>query len=97
MTIKHINAATTIRIAGVTVGIEQIGNATLSAYPNPTNGLLTITGLTPGATIRIYNVVGSLAATYTASDEHITVDLSRLSSGIYYLNAGGRTLKVIRK
>ena len=77
--------------------IEQVGAAVFSAYPNPTDGMVTVTGLTPGATISIYSAFGALVATHTAYGEEATIDLSSLASGTYILNVNEKTLKVIRK
>ena len=97
VTVKHINAETIIRIAGVDpVGNERLGEHKFTAYPNPTNGPLTITGLTPGMVIRFYNIVGMQVSTLTAEAETITLDLSHLARGLYLLNADGRTIRVIR-
>ena len=87
----------------VTVTNDPVANAIvvddglLMAYPNPTDGIVTVTGLTPGATIRIYSTFGSLVATHKADSEKTTLDLAPLAAGMYFVNVDGRTLKVIRK
>ena len=89
-------ATCTVTVKTDDVGIEQVGNATLSAYPNPTDGMLTVTGLTPGTTVHLYNIVGTQVSTYTAEAETITIDLSPLAFGMYFLNIDGRTIKIIK-
>jgi len=68
-----------------------------TAYPNPTSGAVTVTGLTPGKTIRIYNVAGSLVGAYTAHEDAMTINLDNLSSGMYFLNFDGQTTRIVRK
>ena len=97
VTVKNINAATTtIVINGVTTGIEQVGNHKFTAYPSPTDGPLTITGLKPGTTVRLYNIVGTQVTTLTAEAETITIDISHLARGLYLLHADGKTVRVIK-
>ena len=76
------------------VSNENINTESLMAYPNPTNGKVTISGLTHGKIFHIYNQVGLLAATFVASEEKMTIDLSHLSSGIYFLKTETGTLKI---
>ena len=77
-------------------GNDNIGNASLSAYPNPTSGMITITGLTPDKVLKIYSAVGTLVGSYTAQGEEMTINLSHLSKGLYYINIEGKTIKVIK-
>ena len=96
VTIKHINAETTILISGIATGIEQVSDHKFTAYPSPTDGPLTITGLTPGTTVRLYSIVGTQVTTFTAEAATITIDLSHLARGLYLLNANERTIRVIK-
>ena len=86
-----------ITINSDNVGIEAINTAPLTVYPNPTYGQISVTGITPGATIRLYTALGSLVATYKADDEKMSLDLSPLAAGMYFINVDGQTLRVIRK
>ena len=95
--IRHINAETTIVISGVgTVANESIDNNAFTAYPSPTDGPLTITGLTPGTTLRIFSITGTQVTALTAEAETITIDISHLARGLYLLHADGRTIRVIK-
>ena len=96
VTIKHINAETTILISGIATGIEQVSDHKFTAYPSPTDGPLTITGLTPGTTVRLYSIVGTQVTTFTAEAATITIDLSHLARGLYLLNANERTIRIIK-
>ena len=78
------------------VSNDNIGNTSLTVYPNPTSDAVIVTGLTPGKTIRIYSVTGSLVGTYAAQEEVMTINLNNLSSGMYFLNFEGKTIRVIK-
>lgn len=63
--------------------------------PNPTNGELQICGLN-GANnpVRIYNIAGNVIETQCVVDR---LDISHLPAGMYFVQANGQTLKVIKK
>ena len=66
-----------------TLGIEEQGTVYLSAYPNPAQNLVTITGQTQG-TITLNNLKGQQLASINLEQTN-TVDLSAFESGIYFL------------
>ncbi|MDC0303719.1 T9SS type A sorting domain-containing protein, partial [Flavobacteriales bacterium] len=53
--------------------------------PNPTKGLVTLTGLTSSTRMAVYNSVGQMVAEYKLNEAKQTLDLSALSNGIYIL------------
>ena len=66
-----------------------------NVYPNPANNVLTIEleGKEP-ATLFIYNYIGELVYQNTI-DQKTQVDVSALSSGLYFLRINDRTKKVL--
>ncbi|MBT3750498.1 MAG: T9SS type A sorting domain-containing protein [Bacteroidetes bacterium] len=75
-------------------GIMASSNISFNLFPNPTSGIINITGLTETAEVRIYSVQGQLLK----SDNHIEniFDISDLPAGVYFLNlTSGKT--VIKK
>ena len=78
------------------VGIDEVGNAPVRVYPNPTRGIVTIEADNV-TSIEVFDMVGHLVATYKDTDK---IDFSVFSAGSYTLrirHAGGVTLKrVIR-
>jgi len=79
------------------VANEAISAETFIAYPNPTDGKVTINGLTAGGTVRVYNSFGILVNTYKATDSVLKIDISNLSKGMYMFNYEGQTVKVIKR
>nr|WP_321450732.1 T9SS type A sorting domain-containing protein [uncultured Carboxylicivirga sp.] len=55
-----------------------------TVYPNPTDGLITIQSDKAIVKAQVYNVAGSMLFTQQGNDIH-TLELSRLSNGIYIL------------
>ena len=76
------------------VGVEENGveapAATLNVYPNPANGSFTLT-LDTEADVNIFNAVGQLVKSYE-SVKSINVNLE---AGIYFVQSGNQTQKVV--
>lgn len=60
-------------------------NAFATLHPNPTTGLVTITGQDL-KTAEVFNTLGQQVATATGEGELFTVDISQLPAGIYFIN-----------
>ncbi len=78
----------------VTTSISSIinGQQTISVYPNPTTGQLTIklntlneTPLTP-STIKITTILGEVVLSETTSNQYLTLNVFNFSTGIYFIN-----------
>lgn len=65
---------------------------TINVYPNPAQGAFNVV-LTQESDVNIYNAVGQLVKTYNNVKE-VNVNLE---SGVYFVNAGTQTTKVIVK
>jgi len=73
---------------GKPVGVAESPNmSSWMIYPNPTTGLITITGLLQEATrITVYNVLGELVYDQLMTDpDNALIDLSNLPDGVYLL------------
>lgn len=77
----------------------QTDKPTLSVYPNPTSGKLTL--LLPGThdvtpfTIGVYNLTGTRIYSFSwDGDAETTIDLTGLPPGMYVLAVSGINLKV---
>ena len=83
-------------------GINTISKEeTISIYPNPTHETLNIAfGESPSInTVVLYNLIGKVVGTYPVSGNNMNIDLSEMSSGLYFLrfiNACGE-VTAIRK
>ncbi len=65
-------------------GVDAIKAATISVYPNPSEGVVTINGLTINDKIQIYDVLGKMVSESKASDISQTLDLSAQSKGLFF-------------
>lgn len=78
------------------VSIENADENPLRVYPNPTEGLLTIDGISEQG-ISIHDISGRKIMENRQSVSTITVDLSELEKGIYFIKNGARVIKVVKR
>ena len=79
------------------VGVPEVEhNNHISVYPNPAVDQLSIT-LNKNAEVTIYNITGQAVMTVEGHAGANTLDISSLSSGVYFISAGNDTQKFIVK
>lgn len=69
----------------VSAGCHTLVKTGISAYPNPTAGLLNIKTNMPGTSLILRNSVGQLLLRSHAKPVVTTIDLSHFPQGIYYI------------
>ncbi len=75
-----------VKLTG-TVGLnETLNNNTFSVYPNPATDLITVKGISPKTEIDITNMRGETVLRTVAKDNELTIDVSKLSAGMYFVN-----------
>jgi hypothetical protein len=57
-------------------------------YPNPAINTVTLTNLTIGNTIKIYNAIGAIVYTDIAANNECSINISTLNNGTYLLQIG---------
>jgi hypothetical protein len=87
----HINVAAVFKSTGT--GVETQCIASLRAYAK--DGVLYVTGLTPGATLYVYNILGTLIYQGVATGDVETQCIASLPGrGIYIVTAGSSVIKI---
>ena len=68
-------------------GIKENRNNEFAVFPNPTNGMITITSkaLTSVMNVAVYNVVGDMVHESKTTQTKTQLDLSYLSNGVYFV------------
>jgi hypothetical protein len=89
-------ATQTIRVNYPT-GIEEVTVNEIAVSPNPTQGIIKISGTKSNQIIHVVDITGSLKGTYPARDGETTIDLTGYNKGTYLVQYDGKTVKVIRK
>lgn len=80
------------------VAVEGVkaGQATVSVYPNPTSGNISLSGLSASEQVYVYNNLGQVQQVATQQNaQQVNLNLSNLSNGIYYIQAGQEKFKVV--
>jgi hypothetical protein len=69
------------------LGVEENGesNAFATIHPNPTTGMVTIMGENVKRA-EVTNMLGQHVATASGQGEQLTVDISRLPAGVYFVS-----------
>jgi hypothetical protein len=63
----------------------NIGSEQIEIYPNPTSGVLNISGIQTGNRIQLYNATGALILDRTASGNFEVLSLDKVSSGMFFI------------
>lgn len=72
-------------------------NSQMVLYPNPSNGIFTISGIEQNISISIYNAIGELVKSIQLTDSTTNLDLSEYSNGIYFIKIKNNNGEVIQK
>lgn len=85
----YIAAWFDIRVREVTIstGINNIPMSPkeISIYPSPTNGIFTVSRVTTGQIIEIYNYLGEKITTTALNNSTMQFDISDKANGIYFI------------
>lgn len=80
---------------------SEFHDVTISVYPNPTSGIVTIEGKSNLKSIQLFDVQGRLLQTKLQNDVSASIDISDKSNGIYFLKitseTGIKVEKIIKK
>ena len=90
---------------GINEDGPSTGSGTFTVYPNPTDGVLTVSVRLPqcdspttGQTAyRITNQMGQTLLTGNISAETQQIDISKLTKGMYFISVGRQTVKFVVK
>ena len=94
---RAINSAEVCALFNET-GIEEINanESSIIFYPNPAGNYLTIESKQK-ASIEILNIEGQIIKRINANDKAITIDISSLASGMYFIKAKMESGLVVKK
>ncbi len=75
-------------LTNVTTGINKLAvdNGQLTVYPNPSNGIFTLEGITQGSTVQLYDVTGKLIETkINLESNFMQFNMSNFADGMFLL------------
>lgn len=82
---------------GVAIGVPEMNHSThMDLFPNPATSQLQVV-LSQNADIVIYNMMGQKVMSVKGNAGANTINISELNAGVYFVNAGNDTQKLIVK
>ena len=78
-------------------GIEDVDNASISLYPNPASSTVTLTGIAGMATVTVVDMNGRVSGEWTVNDGTLTIDVTSMAQGAYFVRIVGEQVNAIRK
>lgn len=78
------------------VGIDDVNASNIALYPNPASSLVTLSGIEGQALVTVVDMNGREVLHCSAS-QSITIDISTLTSGAYFVRIVGEQVNAIRK
>ena len=78
------------------VGIDPVDVERLGVYPNPATTSLHLTGCQTGS-VTLFDATGRSVRTYTLRGSEATLSLEGIPAGVYFLQAQGTVLKVVKR
>ncbi len=80
-------------------GIKQIteGTTSITVYPNPTTGNITIHASTAIGMVSVYNSLGELVYQQKTNDTDVQIDLSQHAAGVYMIQAQNGLTRIIKQ
>ena len=92
--------ATYIATFAANVGIDDVEGTTLALTPNPATDMVTVSGVKAGSNVTLLDVTGHAVFTQAikqSDNQAITIDVSMLPSGVYFVRVSNGAVTVVRK
>ena len=86
-TITGCDSIVTLHLT-ITAGIDELNNAVVSVYPNPTNNFVYVETATKTGSqclIEVHDVYGRIINSEEITNNKTRIDLSEIASGVYFL------------
>lgn len=95
------NTATNTIVVDACLSLEDNVISTISVYPNPTNGILTVSNISKETSFTIFTASGQVVLKGIVSNTVDTIDLSKVENGIYILqlnqSEANQTVRIVKK
>jgi len=72
----------------ISTGVKNPQNSMIEMFPNPSTGILNVTGLKVGQTIKVMNSAGMVIETINVANTFEVISLDRHAAGIYLIIVG---------
>jgi hypothetical protein len=89
------NASKRIYQLNAVTGVNNIKNASIKIYPNPTNDFIYFEGLKEDNIVNIYDVQGKIVVTKLINEKG-SIDLSGLNKGVYVVKVANSVQRIVK-
>lgn len=72
-------------------------DGSVTVWPTVISSTVNIAGVPEGAIVNVYGADGSAAASASATDGTLTIDLSDIPQGVYIVSVGSQSVKILKK
>jgi len=79
------------------VNTVSAGSAAIRVYPNPTKTSITVKSESELGLITLYNLLGEMVYNEKTDKNESQLDMSSLSSGIYFLRCNNSFAKIVKE
>ena len=79
------------------VGIDDVEASSLSVAPNPATVFVEVGGLKAGSSVSLVDINGKVCYRGTAENGKLTLDVSGLAAGVYFVHVSDGTETAVRK
>ncbi len=93
-----VNNDTSSIVVDPCTGVQSgVLNQELGVFPNPTNSIVTLTGIEKESTIEVFNVLGEKVISTQSKNTSVNLDLSEFENGIYFVNVSSEKETVTKR
>ena len=80
-------------------GIDDVENYSLSLYPNPASSTVTVSldGFEGAVAVELVDISGRTVASYTSGESTLTINVSSLTQGAYFVRVTGDKATAVRR
>lgn len=94
--LKMVNQDASFKYSFI-IKVQYTKETEVMVYPNPVTSALLMKGLEKSGTIKIVNTLGQTVLSQRVNSNSLTIDVSSLKDGIYFIQISGENGKVMSK
>ncbi len=91
---QDVNLDVVLKLA---TAIDDVNKVNIKAYPNPAVNYIVVSGVSEGEDLMLFDLIGNKVIHRKVQSTKEQLDLSSISSGIYFIKAGNKTVRIIKR
>jgi hypothetical protein len=82
--------------ADLATAVEDVDNMNVSVYPNPTQGLFTVSNVDAGTSVAVYSLTGAKVFETGSTNSVMNIDITSQPNGVYIMVVGDKSYKIVK-